>query len=170
MMFKIFGVILTVVGCGSVGFQIAANYRREERALQQLLRILEHMECELQYRLTPLPELCRQAGRIYKQTPGRVFTDLAAEMESQISPDVACCMAAVLRKSSTLTPITKNVLAHLGASIGKFDLNGQLKGLQSAGAECKRNLDALTNNRETRLRSYQTLGLCAGAALAILLI
>ena len=63
MMLKIFGVVMTVVGCGSVGFQMAANYRREEKSLQQLSRILEYMECELQYRLTPLPELCRQASK-----------------------------------------------------------------------------------------------------------
>ena len=170
MMMKIFGVILIVVGCGSVGFQIAANYKREEKTLQQLLRILEHMECELQYRLTPLPELCRQVGKMFKQMPGRVFTDLAAEMESQISPDVSCCMAAVLHKSRDIPPITKGVLTDLGTSIGKYDLNGQLKGLNSASAACKRNLEALGNDRDSRLRSYQTLGLCAGAALAILLI
>lgn len=170
MMIKIIGVVLTVMGCGSVGFQIAANYRREEKSLKQLLQILEYMECELQYRLTPLPELCRQVAKTFRHTPSRVFSDLAKELESQISPDVACCMAAVLHKSRDIPPITKYILGNLGASIGKFDLNGQLKGLNSAGEECKRNLDALSNDRDARLRSYQTLGLCAGAALAILLV
>lgn len=170
MMLKIFGVVMTVLGCGCVGFQIAANYKREERALQQLSRILEYMECELQYRLTSLPELCRQVSRTYKQIPGSVFRDLAAEMEAQISPDVSCCMNAVLRKYKNLPPITRNVLETLGMSIGRFDVCGQLKGFSSANALCKRNMLTLSEGRDTRLRSYQTLGLCAGAALAILLI
>ena len=170
MIIKLFGVILTVLGCGSVGVQIAANYRSEEKALQNLQKILDFMDCELQYRLTPLPQLCRQAGNIYKQTPGRVFSELAAEMESQISPDLACCMSAVLQKNRDVPPLTRNILSNLGVLIGKFDLNGQLQGLNSARADCKRHLDALRNNRDSRLRSYQTLGLCAGAALAILLI
>ena len=170
MMIKIFGVVMTVVGCGSVGFQIAANYRREEKSLLQLSLILEYMECELQYRLTPLPELCRQAGRTYKQIPGNVFLDLAAELESQISPDVSCCMSAVLRKNKNLPPITRKLLENLGMSIGKFDVSGQIKGFSSVNEECERNLNALSEGRDTRLRSYQTLGLCAGAALAILLI
>lgn len=170
MIIKVIGVILTVLGCGSVGMQIAANYRCEEKALQNLQKILDYMDCELQYRLTPLPQLCRQVGRIYKQTPGRVFTELASEMESQISPDVTCCMTAVLQKSGDIPPLTKSVLSNLGVLIGKFDLNGQLQGLNSARADCKRHLDGLRNNRDSRLRSYQTLGLCAGAALAILLI
>ena len=169
-MIKVLGVVLTVVGCGSVGFQIAASYRREERALKQLLQILEYMDCELQYRMTPLPELCRQVAKTFKQTPGRVFSDLANELESQISPDVSCCMAAVLHRSRDLPPVTKQILSTLGLSIGKFDLSGQLKGLNAATAECKRNIEHLSADRDSRLRSYQTLGLCAGAALAILLI
>ena len=169
-MLKMIGVIFIITGCGGVGFQIASNYRREEKALQQLLKILEFMDCELQYRLTPLPELCRQASRMFKPIPGRIFGDLALEMESQISPDVAYCMTAVLRKNQNIPPVTKKILSVLGQSIGKFDLNGQIKGLCSAAAECQRNLDDLRQNRDARLRSYQTLGLCAGAALAILLV
>lgn len=170
MIIKIFGVVLTVVGCGSVGFQIAANHRREEKALQQLIRITEYMVCELQYRMTPLPQLCRQAGRLHKQFLGRVFLDLASELESQISPDVVCCMRAVLGKNKDLPPITKRILEHLGETIGRFDLDGQLKGLNATCEECKRSLNSLSNDRDARMRSYQTLGLCAGAALAILLI
>ena len=98
---------MTVVGCGCVGFQIAANYKREEKSLQQLSRILEYMECELQYRLTSLPELCRQVGDNYRQAPGNVFGDLASELESQISPDVSCCMTAALQKNENIPPITK---------------------------------------------------------------
>ena len=169
-MIKLFGAILTVVGCGSVGFQIAANYRREERALQQLLRILEFMACELQYRLTPLPALCKQIGRLYRQMPAQVFVILASEMESQIAPDAACCMLAALHKCCDIPPITRGILSDLGTLIGKFDLGGQIKGLHTASEECRRNLDELTKHRDSRLRSYQTLGLCAGAALAILLI
>ena len=167
---KLFGIILTVIGCGSVGFQIAANHRREEKALRQLLQILEYIECELQYRLTPLPQLCRQVGKLFKKMPGVVFTELSIELESQIAPDVSCCLASVLEKGHNIPPITMQILSDLCLSLGKFDLMGQLKGLESASSACKRNLDTLQSNRDSRLRSYQTLGLCAGAALAILLL
>ena len=138
--------------------------------MQQLLRILVHMECELEYRLTPLPELCRQVGGLFKQAPGGVFNDLARELESQISPDVTYCMSTVLNTRNDVLPITKQVLANLGTTIGKFDLEGQIKGLNSTSALCKQHLDELKKDRDSRLRSYQTLGLCAGAALVILLI
>ena len=170
MTFKILGVILVMIGCGGVGFRIAAIHRYEEKSLRQLIGILDFMECELQYRLTPLPELCRQAASTCTDSPFAVFTELALEMESQINPDVDRCMAAALEKTKNIPPITRNKLIQLGKSIGRFDLNGQLKGLEAVRQECRRNLESLCTNQDNRLRSYQTLGLCAGAALVILFI
>jgi stage III sporulation protein AB len=51
------GAILIVAGCGGVGFGMALHYKREESTLRQLLKILEMFCCELEYRMTPLPEL-----------------------------------------------------------------------------------------------------------------
>lgn len=170
MMLKMLGVILVVAACGSVGFRIAANHRSEERALRQLIGILDYMECELQYRLTPLPELCRQAANEFVSIPGQVFQQLVSEMEAQISPDLGCCMAAALEKTPNIPTITKSELELLGKTIGRFDLDGQLKGLEAVRQDCRRHLDSLGTNREQRLRSYQTLGICAGAALVILFI
>ena len=170
MMIKIAGVILVIASCGGVGFRIAANHRKEEKALRQLIGILDYMECELQYRMTPLPELCRQVAREFKELSGRFFYQLALEMESQILPDMEQCMAASLRKAKDVPPVTYKALDLLGHTIGRFDIEGQIIGLETVRQECRRNLLSLSDNRETRLRSYQTLGLCAGAALVILFI
>ena len=170
MTYKILGMVLIIVGCGGAGFSMAANHRMEEKSLRQLVGILDYMECELQYRLTTLPELCRNASKEFCGVPGKILYELSNEIESQIAPNVACCMQAVLGRNKRISPITMEILEQLGMSIGRFDLEGQLKGLNAVRNECKRNIDALSNNKEVRLRNYQTLGLCAGAALAILLI
>lgn len=170
MNYKWIGGILIIVSCGGFGFSLAAGQIREERALRQLLGALEYMECELQFRLTPLPELCRQTGREVPGRVGKIFTILASELESQISADVESCMNAALAAVPDLPGQTRQAFRLLGRTLGRFDLEGQLKGLESVGAGCRSTLEKLTENREPRLRSYQTLGLCAGAALAILFI
>ena len=169
-MLKLFGVVFVIVGCGSVGFRIAANYKQEEKCLRQLIRILDYMEWELKYRLTPLPDLCRQVAAVFKDVTGDLFEKFACKMELQISTDLYQCMTNVVNCDSKLPNITKSEMVLLGKSIGRFDLEGQLKGIESVRQDCKRNLEMLSNNRDHRLRSYQTLGLCAGATLAILLI
>ena len=168
MILKIIGACMVIAGCGSVGFKIAANHRKEERHLRQLSNVLDYMECELQYRLTPLPQLCRQAAAEFPAMS--VFSKLVLVMEAQTHVDADQCMSEALRSCKNVPPITRNILELLGKSIGRFDLDGQLKGFASARQECKRNLDLLSVNLDNRLRSYQTLGLCAGAALAILFV
>ncbi len=170
MLPKFLGAIFVIVACGSVGFKMAANHRKEETALRQLVEILDYLECELQYHLTPLPMLCRQVADVFRTSPALVFSALAYEMEAQLSPDLRCCMSAVLEKYKQIPQVTKMCLELLGRSIGRFDLEGQKRGLEEVRQECKRQLERLGLNRDNRLRSYQTLGLCAGVALAILFV
>ena len=168
MTIKWIGAILILAGCGGVGFSMAANHRKTEKELTLMQSSLDYMQCELQYRLTPLPDLCRQTAAHSTGNIRRLFILLAQELEDQISPDVKCCMNSAITKTKDISDQTATVAANLGRTLGRFDLDGQLLGLENARQECRLALGKLSNNREQRLRSYQTLGLCAGAALAIL--
>lgn len=167
---KWIGAILVIAGCGGAGFSIASVCRREERFLRTLLRIIEYMECALPYSMTPLPELCRQAGKEAGGTVGDIFLNLARELDWQVLPDAYSCMLEAIRKSHDLPPKVKKLLLQLGRTLGQFDLPGQLKELGTVRTACESELESITNNQGNRLRSYQTLGLCAGAALVILFI
>ncbi len=167
-MLKIFGAFFIILGCGSVGFAMSAAHRREEKALRQLISALDFMQCELQYRLTPLPDLCRLTAAQCSGSLRAVFHALSCELEDQISPDVFHCMNAALSKVSMLPSQTAEAMLVLGRTLGRFDLDGQLLGLENVRHNCRLTLEKMSENREIRLRSYQTLSLCAGAALAIL--
>ncbi len=170
MSIKLIGAVFVIAACGGVGFKMATSHVKEEKSLRQLIAILDYMECELQYHLTPLPQLCHQAAGECAGTLQDVFHRLAMELEDQISPDVERCMTASLHNVGPIPHFTNDALELLGKTLGRFDLNGQLKGLEAVRHNCRKKLEQLNNNRDTRLRSYQTLGLCAGAAMAILLI
>ena len=170
MSIKILGAILVIIGCGGFGWKLAAMHRREERMLREFISILDYMACELQYRMTPLPDLCRQAAAECKVQLRTVFMLLARELEDQIQPNVEQCVNAVLMKVKSLPEKTEEGMVLLGRSLGRFDIEGQLRGFESVRQECRRALESLTRNKDVRLRSYQTLGLCAGAALAILFV
>lgn len=168
MTIKLFGAFLVFAGCGGFGFLMASSHRREEHTLRQYLMALEYMECELGFRLTPLPQLCRAAANAVSGSVHTLLLRLADELDAQIFPDVSLCMAAAIAATPELSTNMREMLTELGTTLGRFDLPGQLKGLGSAALRAQNALSALEHNREGRLRSYQTLGLCAGAALAIL--
>lgn len=170
MGYEMFGAALIIGGCGEFGICLGASVRREVRELEGLLRALDLMENQLQYRLTPLPDLCRMAGKEASGAVGQVFENLARELDRQTAPEVAGCMKAALRQQRGLSPEMGRALAGLGRELGRFDLPGQLRGLERARGRCQRMLEEIRKNRVARLREYRTLGLCAGAALAILLL
>lgn len=170
MTIKLIGALLVVLGCGGFGFCLAASQKREEKLLRQLISVLDYIGCELQYRLTPLPQLCRQAAVECSGTVNKLFTALATELDMQISPNAELCMKAALERVTDIPNDICDILRKLGHSLGRFDLPGQLTDLESIRNMCRSKLDKLCQNRDIRLRTYQTLGLCAGAALVILFI
>lgn len=170
MSLRVLGAILTFTACSSFGFRLAASHRADMLCLRSLISILDYMECELSYRLTPLPQLCRQAAAEHKKTLGPFFEQLASELDAQVSPSVEACLHSTLCKVKQLPRITGECLLELGCSLGKYTLEGQLLGLKAVRTSCRQKYEELNNNKDARLRSYQTLGLCTGAALAILLI
>ena len=101
---------------------------------------------------------------------GRVFGSAADEMENQVAPDAASCFHMALEGLPELPGALRDKLLLLGKSLGRFDLQGQLSGMEAVSQLCKRDLEGLLLNRDARLRSYTTLGLCAGVALVILFV
>lgn len=167
-MLKLMGAALVILGCGGCGFAMAAARRREERDLRLLLRAMEYMDCELQFRGSPLPELCAHAGQAVGGAVGAVFSALAGQLDRQSSPEVSQCVDSALLTSPGLANRVTEAFHLLGTTLGRFDLAGQTQGLAAVSEVCRDGIQELSEGRESRLRGYQTLGLCAGAALAIL--
>lgn len=170
MSIKWIGAILIVVGCGGIGFSMAVNYRKEVNALQALIAVLDHITGELTYRMSPLADTFYKVANMADGCIAALFGELGAEMEKQISPDADSCMGVVLKRRRDVPQYARQELKELGRSLGRFDLEGQLREIAAAKERCSRQLDKLTEQKEDRIRQYQTLGLCAGAAAAILLI
>ena len=137
MGYKWIGAILIIASCSGCGFAIAAAKRREEKLLMQLLDSLQFIERELQYRLTPLPELCRMAARESSGMISTVFINLFRELNWRKQPDAGSCMYAALQRSGELPPRVRRLLVQLGHTLGRFDLTGQLQGIQSVQQRCE---------------------------------
>ena len=168
MHLKLIGAVLIVGCCGGYGMLLARGQRKDVFLLHQLLHVVETMQSELEFRLTPVPELCTVcAADTHEQLQG-VFLQLAEQLDTQNATDASAAMEQVLQQKK-LPTVTTQMLKMLGQSLGRFDLNGQIRGLRQCAKECQQKLDVLEYNQQQRLRSYQTLGFCAGAALAILL-
>ena len=167
---KLLGAVLILTGCGGFALRICASYKREEEMLRQLHCALDQMQCELQFRMTPLPELCALAGNICDGRISRFWMQLSEELCRQISPDVSGCFNAAKASAGAFPGQIDRILEEFCKSLGQFDVQGQIQALEAAKNRCKSAMERMETNRDERLRSYQTLGICAGAALVILLV
>ena len=170
MSYRLLGAILIISGCGGFGMSLVSNQRHQENLLHRLISAIQFMQWELQYRLTPLPELLAAAG---KQGGGEIAAVLQAvsrELSAEVMPDAASCMQKILRQQDQLPRTARIQLRKLGSSLGCFDLAGQLEGLKEVERSCQAALQDMEKDRPQRFRCYKTRGFCGGLALVILFI
>ena len=169
MTIRVLGAGLLMAGCWGFGWSISASHRAEVRMLRQLLAATQEMEWELRYRLTTVPALCRLAAGKTGGPVQDIFRELGQALDSCAVSEVSGCMNGLLSKS----PVPRRVnqcLKELGETLGRFDLESQLLGLQALSHRCRELLGETEANAAERMRTYQTLALCAGAALVILFV
>lgn len=170
MSYKWIGAVLIIGSCTGFGFSISLHRLRETMLLAALDGILETMICELSYRLTPLPILIKQVAIPAPTALRKVLSLLADKLDAQVLPDAACCMESAIHDAELSYDRLNLLLKSLGQSLGRFDLEGQIKDLSFVQSCCRNELHSMKENQSVQNRSYRILGICAGISLAILLI
>ena len=169
MTIRIIGAIFIFVSCGAFGIRIAAGYRNSIKEMRQLIGILTMMESELAYRKLPLEPLCRSLSTKSTGYISVALLHLADALERNNEPDVAICIHYAMDKTKHMSELVKDGFQLLGATLGTLDADEQIKQLKFVKSECQDLLQTYIQTKQPHIQSCQTLGLCAGAAMAILL-
>lgn len=164
------GAILIFLSCGSVGFIKAAQFRTEERYIRDLIRILDHMTCELEYHLSPLPQICESASKLTFGYLQETFYQLSVALEQQTASNAGNCMNDILQQVNNMPKSLHEQLLVFSRSLGCYDLDGQLQQISAVREDSLFLLKKIRSEGKERTRNYQTLGICAGLGLAILLL
>lgn len=169
MTLKVIGAVLIISGTGIAGMFVVRNHKQTVNMLAQFIYALDEIQNELRYRRSPLSDVFRKI-RTNSVPLNTFFTCLSDELDGQISPDTYCCVNAALSQTKDLPKELSRQILLMGKTLGYFDIEGQLKGLSVVKEGCKVILNTFTTNQEVRLRSYQSLAICAGVAAVILLL
>lgn len=160
-----------MISAGSVGLRMAQSVRAEDRELRQLQRVLELMRCEIQGSAAPVEELCERAQAVCRGQLRLLLEDCAALIRTREAADVGQIMEACLLRQAQQMPVSCVChLRELGEVLGRYDREGQLQALEALLRRVGDSIDRLQQGKADRCRSYEVLGVCAGCALAILLL
>ena len=152
MNYKWIGALCIITACGGAGFSMAAAYRREERALEQLLRGMDLMAGELEFHLSPLPQLLRNCAQVCSGSLRSVLDRVVSMLEEKELSDVSECVRWAMAADPGLSPRVKGALELLGSSFGRFDLSGQKMGIESVRTYCRKELEMMVIRHDERLR------------------
>ncbi len=169
---KLVGILIIVLSAGSVGFRIAASLKKRCKLLRQLSTALQVLKNEISFCGTPLPQAFALMAVSVQDTPERVFSSVARQMEQRrwLTPQHAMEQALTEQPELGHDADTADLLIKLAAGLGKYDRDSQLQTIEKVGAELESLLQAAEQERSIRSRTYETLGICAGLAVGILLI
>lgn len=171
-MLKTIGIVLVVLGASGAGFSMALAVQRNIAVVQQLIGALDQMKSEMQYRKTPLPELMRVLSVSTRGQVSSLFCRVADDMFLRQEASVYAIIKKALLAAppSAFSPSVRHVLLNLGSGLGKYDVEGQLRAIDLALSRLRDILEQSTAEQKTRVRSYCTLGICAGLAIAIMVL
>jgi len=170
MIIKVIGAVMILLSCGSFGLYIYQGYKKEVSSINELIAILTFMESELKYHQLSIQELCYRIRSCYSGCVAKFMHSLALALDKNDETDISKCVNKILLTNQSVPQRTRALLSDIGKTFGCFDLDGQITQLEYHKAKCIQELEGYIKNKEGYIHSCQTLGLCAGAAVAILLI
>lgn len=172
-MLKMLGAACVIFSASAVGFGFSGNVRRQCAQLTALIEALTYLKSEILYRRTPLPQaLGMLAEHSADAAVGGLFAKAAEKLEASCTLSVHAAFRAALGMADglVLSAQTRQALLSLSLSLGQLDLDGQERALELASERLSAQLRLLEQGRSARCRSYATIGICAGMALAVILL
>ncbi len=168
-MIRLVGAAMIILGAGSFGVAKTAQFYRQQRQLRAFLNALEILQCELDYTLYPLPKLCR----ITAERCERVCADFLRRYADSL--DGGACRSAAAREAliavkCVLPPDACIAVLELFSALGRYDLEGETNLLKLTQYRLKAALERGETEKRPMVKGYAVLGLCTGAAVAILLV
>lgn len=169
---KTAGVVFVVISAASIGLRFAYAVRQRCHLLGQLLLSLRLLKGELSTHGTPLPEAFALLAAATNGSAAEYFSTAAKQMHQKrwMTPQASLCAAEDKLKELPGEDPVRKILRDLSAELGRFDLDSQLSGIDSAVSRLEEIRRTAEQDKTIRCRTYRALGLCAGLALAILLI
>lgn len=171
-MLKLVGSAIVVAASGLTGIAVAGNYSRRPRELRSLQSALQVLETEIAYGATPLLEAMRLVAVRSDQAAGKLFSGTAALLSHMSGMTASEAWEKSLEfyyPATALKPQDLFILRNLGSSLGVSDREDQIKHLQLAMEQIRRETAAAEEEASRNVKMWSYLGFLGGLMLVLVL-
>ena len=171
-MIRMIGAGLVVLAAALAGFGCAASVRAQCAQLEGLCWALAYMKSEISSRLTPLPLLFSSLAQCRQKDIAAFF----GEAGRALSVPPGCTVPVSFKRGFAAAPALRlggtcvQALYGLAMGLGRFELESQLAAIEACRRTVEQELLIVQAQKRARCRSYETIGVCAGLALAVILL
>lgn len=171
-MIKLIGAVLLMAGAAGLGLGAAAQLQAKVTGLRALMDGLEHLERELSFRLTAMPELMDRLAKQTAPPAAYLFAYCRDHLEELGEKSFFNIWAEALENNLELLldEGERQILLELGTVLGRYDAEEQRQALKNSSAELEQCLARAEKEKLRMGRVYTALGLGSGAMLVILLL
>ena len=171
-MIRLLGAGLVTLAASMAGFGCASAVRTQCAQLAALIAAMDYMKSEMSARLTPLPVLFSTLGASRQKDAARFFEAAGRALATPPGCTIPVSFRRGFQSAPGLRPGQDAVQAlyTLSMGLGQFELEAQLRAVETCRERLAAALLSLQAQKRARCRSYETIGICAGLALAVILL
>ena len=160
---KLILCIALIVICFLLGRAFSIQYRDRKRIMESCLSFIDYVTSEIKYKSLSIKKICKNFNINNKQ-----FLKLVDCYYDSLR--VSTSFEIVSKEFNILSNEDKTLIENLFNSIGKYDVDTQVKELGKFREECEKQRELATLDYNKYSSLYSKLGLIIGIAISILLV
>lgn len=150
---------------------MAGNVHKTQKVYRDALRATSFMKSEIECYLTPLHDIYEQLSHILPKPLGALFRVLNEHARRSLGLQPAVHFTRARHQMKPMLPqeLTQ-IFAEMFDLLGRQDAVAQIRAISMAEERLNEALLRISSEKKERCRTYETIGICAGIALVIILV
>ncbi len=173
MLLKVVGVTFIVVASGMFGLTLSKDYETRIVNLKQFRKMLVLLSGEIKYNNSGIRESIMAVSERVENVTGQFLKTTLDFFTKENSSLKEAWYAGTEKFLKTNTKLSVKELAYikeLGVNLGITDRETQINNILNCIQSIDMSIEELSENRTEKCKMYKTLGVMAGAFLAVMLI
>lgn len=174
MYMKVIGIAMIIASSTLIGFKFNENAKSRIEELKTIRNIVTMLKGEIKYNNATVSEaLVRMAGRTYGNF-NRFLLDMSESLNGNNQKSIDRMWSEKVKSNfSTSTYLNKNDIkefAGLGRSIGRYDVESQMKSLDMFIEEITVKIEEEGQKAKSNGKLYKCMGIMAGIFIVLVII
>lgn len=171
-MLKFIGALLLLLSGTLFGFYQAQQLSRRPKQIRQLIQALQRLETEIAYGFTHLPDALMALSQQTAAPLSRMFRQMSEQLSVPTGRSVKEVWQSAVHdgwKHTSMKEGEKDVVLQLGFTLGITDREDQVKHLRLGLRQLQTEEELAREEQQRYEKMWKSLGILAGALVAILI-